>query len=741
MKVNEVSGRQRSLYLLMVLVLILCDSLVAVELELDPILIVPDKTGAHILVDGELTEEAWQRKPLSKEFITYSPVYGQTVDQKTDIWMAYSRKYLYFAFRCHDDHPDKIKTSISQRDKMFADDWVAVLLDAMGNKQTSYEFYVNPNGIQGDNLNSSVAGTGLAPDFVWESAGKSTSYGYDVEIAIPLESIRFKSGENVRMGVLFLRNINRLGVTATWPETQPGQTDFHFMAPVLYQYLQAPLKLEILPNVTYSRNVERIADKTWGESDISRSAGVSVKYGVTSSVTAEATVYPDFSQVESDAFQLEVNRRYPVFYIEKRPFFMEGMEVFDFGLVRDGMMLESVHTRQLQDPSWAGKVSGTAGRMNVALLAANDRSPGRGWDGDSVNPHEERDAFWGIARGKFSLGGDDSIGFIYSGRYFAGGKNNAAGIDLQYRPFKNARFSASYLATATTGTGSPSVKNGNGANAMLQYLTPGLSVWATMEHYDKNFIMQSAFMNRAALTRAAGYIGPNIYPKSKSIPWLLRLEPHLHYSFIHDLETRMDDEYWTMGVDCYFSGQGFLKLEYRDEREAWMGEIFNQHYLFAYAGVRPSNWLSLSASFRSGDQIYYGPGQPFLGSGRQTMVAATLQTGLNFSLDIQYLRLDLFEGDRQRFYGFDIVNLQTTYQFNKYFFIRAAARYDGYFGKILTDFLASITVIPGTVVHLGYGSLYQNGRWWEGKWRSGGGRYENLKNGLFFKVSYLWQIK
>lgn len=720
-QVNEVRGRQRSILLAVVWLLIIRCGIGAAELELRPLLVEPDSNGAAICIDGTLNEEVWTRhSPMSKNFVTYSPVYGKKVDQTTDIWMAYSGEYLYFAFRCHDDQPDKIKTSICQRDKMFADDWVAVLLDAMGNKQTSYEFYVNPNGIQGDNLNSSVAGTGLAPDFVWQSAARLTDQGYDVEIAIPLESIRFKSGDNVRMGVLFLRNINRLGVSATWPETQPGQTDFHFMAPVIYHHLQMPLKLEILPNFTYSSNKERLDNDLWSDSDISKNAGVFLKYGLTSSITAEATLYPDFSQVESDAFQLEVNRRYPVFYIEKRPFFMEGMEVFDFGVVRDGMMVEAVHTRQMMDPSWAGKVSGTAGRFNFALLAANDRI------------HDGDDALWSVARGKYSLGGDNSVGFIYSGRYTDGSDASAAGLDLQYRPFENARFSASYLYTG---------RQGHGANAMLQYLTPRITAWATLEHYDQEFNMPSAFMNRGALTRAAAYIGPNIYLKSRALPWLLRVEPHAHASFVHDLETNMDDRYWTLGVDLYMTGQSFLKLEYKDEREAWMGEIFNQRYLYAFAGVRPANWLSLSVGFRAGDQIYYGPGQPFLGDGRQLMAALTLQPGLNFNLDVQYLRHDLFLQDGQRFYGFDIVNVETTYQFNKYFFIRAAARYDGYYEKILSDFLASITVIPGTVVHLGYGSLYQNGRFWEGKWQALGGRYENLRNGLFFKVSYLWRIK
>ncbi|MDH5715120.1 MAG: carbohydrate binding family 9 domain-containing protein, partial [Candidatus Aminicenantes bacterium] len=162
------------------------------EGEADKILI-PVRASVPPKIDGSLDDEAWEGSPLTKEFITYNPLYGEVLPQKTVIWLAYDSKNLYFAFKCYDTEPEKIKTSITKRDNIFSDDWVGLSLDSLGNKQSSYDLFVNPNGIQGDILNSAVGGEDVSPDFVWYSAGMLTDEGYQAEISIPLRSIRFKS--------------------------------------------------------------------------------------------------------------------------------------------------------------------------------------------------------------------------------------------------------------------------------------------------------------------------------------------------------------------------------------------------------------------------------------------------------------------------------------------------------------------------------------------------------------------
>jgi len=244
------------------------------------------------------------------------------------------------------------------------DDFVAIMLDGLGNRQTSYEFFINPHGIRMDAVDSAVSGMDVTPDFVWESAGKLTPDGYQVEVRIPLDSIRCQKGKGkdkeVQMGVLFYRSVTHLGMAGCWPEFQPGQTIFNGMSKIIYQGLKkGGLRLEILPNFTYNRSSERNETETW-DKNTDTNLGIALKYGITSSITAEATVNPDFSQVESDVFQVEVNQRYPLFFSEKRPFFMESQEVLDFTVVHDamaslleyGMMVSPIHTRRIVDPGW-----------------------------------------------------------------------------------------------------------------------------------------------------------------------------------------------------------------------------------------------------------------------------------------------------------------------------------------------------------------------------------------------------
>ena len=177
---------------MMVAVIFASHFLGAVELSEDKRVIIPGKVTGSIVIDGELSEEVWKQAPLAEEFKTYFPTPGRLMEVKTWIWVVSDPGNLYFAFKCLDPEPDKIKTSIAQRDTIYRDDYVGVSLDTLGNRQTSQEFYVNPNGIQMDAVNSAASRFDITPDFVWDSVGKVTTEGYQVEIRIPVESIRYQ---------------------------------------------------------------------------------------------------------------------------------------------------------------------------------------------------------------------------------------------------------------------------------------------------------------------------------------------------------------------------------------------------------------------------------------------------------------------------------------------------------------------------------------------------------------------
>jgi hypothetical protein len=702
--------------------------------------VTPDRVSQRIEIDGELSEEAWKLPPLTKEFKTMMPNYGDTLSQKTDVWAAYDSENLYFAFKSHDTEPDKIKTSLSPRDNIARDDLIGVLLDALGNKQTNYEFYCNPNGIQWDAITSAVSGSDQSPDFVWDSAGKVTGDGYQVEIRIPLQSIRYQGGKEARMGVIFVRQISRLGSLGTWPALHPGQTDFNFMATIVYNNLKGELNLEVLPNFTFSRNSDRSASQSWvRENDTN--FGIGVKYGISSSMTAEATWNPDFSQVESDTFQVEVNRRYPIFFNEKRPFFMESRDVLDFGVIHEGMMISPIHTRFIVDPGWALKFSGSAGQLNFTMLAANDRAPGSEWGG-GLNPNEGKSALFGIVRAKYNIGSDNSIGVLYTGRHFAGELNNVGGIDLKYRLFKNLRFSISYLQSSSRYAEGMPLRNGGGLNAMLEYNKTNLFLLAAYERYDTDFYMATAFQNRTGISRGWFRIMPRFNMKIKNLDWLKRVAPYVIYSRLHDLGTGMDDTARILGLNLGFAPLGEVSIEYHDEDEAWAGIPFKKKYLFGAGFIQLFKWLNLTGTFMLGDQILYESAEPFVGKSNTVDLGFVIEPGMNLKVGFSYTYSDFFEKTQnQEIYSVNIYNFHTTYQFNKYFFMRGILRYDSYQDKLLTDLLASFTLIPGTVVHLGYGSLHMRNQWQTDHWVPGAGNLTQMRQGLFFKASYLLRIK
>lgn len=716
----------------------------AVELKDKGKTIIPDKINEEIIIDGILNEQTWKSPGLLKHFLTFSPLYGETLEHKTKIWIAYDQKNLFFAFKCFDTQPDKITTKIARRDTIASNDCVGVVIDTMNNKQSSYEFYINPNGIQEDGITSAVNGMNFdgSPDYVWESAGKLTKDGYIVEMKIPLKNIRFKSGENVEMGLIFMRNLNRLGKWGSWPEMKAGDSQFNAMLTVKYKNLKRGLKLEILPNLTYNSNQNRENVTTWEKSIDDKNIGASIKYGITSSISAEATINPDFSQIESDAFQMDVNQRYPVFYNEKRPFFMEGMEALDFGLINNGMMRTAVHTRKIIDPNWAVKLSGTIGKTLFTVLSANDGVLGQTWN-SGFNPNEGKKIFWGIARAKYSLGSDNSFGFLYTGNTFSGIKNNVFGIDLQYRIIKNTRLKLSYLNSMTSISEQNVDLKGSGINAMVEYSTQKIDIWTAFEHFGDDFKMDTAFLNRNGINRFSGYFAPNFNLSQKSkFSWIRRIKPFLEISSLKDIKTNMYDSNLGIGIDMFMIKSGFFKIRYRNEKEIWLEQEYIKKSIFVYGQMQFNKWLRISTYLSSGDQIFYDTQSPFLGSGNNFSINVNLQPTNKFSFNLGYVFNDLKQktGAKEKVYSVNIYNILSTYQFNKHFFLRTAIRYDNYNKKLMTDFLASYTLVPGTVAHFGYGLLFEDKKWEDQKWMPGTGTLINMRRNLFFKVSYLWRF-
>ncbi len=699
----------------------------------------PTRLSAPPSIDGILDEAAWQEALVSGFFRTYHPNYGEDLPQQTEVWLGYDDDALYFAFRCRDTEPDQIKTTVTQRDGMFGDDWVGLSLDAQGNGQTAYEFFVNPSGVQGDILRSAGRGEDIAPDFVWESAARVTPDGWEAELRVPLRSIRFRSGDEVVMGVLFWRRISRLSSAGSWPEMTPGQGVVNAQARAFYRDLRAPLLLEALPSFTWGGSRSREETQAWNSNGDQGDLGAGLKYGLGSGATVEATWNPDFSQVESDAFQAEVNRRYPVFYQEKRPFFMEGLDLFDFAVMGHGMIMAPVHTRRIVDPIWGSKLTGTVGRSAFGVLAASDEFPGYAWS-EETNPDEGKRATFLIGRAKYSLQGDDYLGTLVTDHSFAGSGNRVAGADAALRFGNGHRTTFSVLHSRTSQSDAPD-RVGTGINTTWGYGSRPFNAAAAFEHYDPGFRMDTAFQYRTGVDNGWVWFSPNFYPDPERYYWLRRISPEIVLSRTFDKVTRLGDDYFNLAVGAFFTRQGQLRLEHNRTAEGWQGEVYPQRMTSLNGSVQLLRWLSFGGYLGLGRILYYQGEPPYVGDGRLGTLWFLLQPSERFSQYVEYFHEDLHHpADGHRVYAVNILNTRTTYQFNRWFFLRGILQYNGYDERLLTDLLASFTWIPGTVVHLGYGSLYDRREWREDAWVVGEGAWTEVRRGIFFKVSYLWRF-
>jgi Domain of unknown function (DUF5916)/Carbohydrate family 9 binding domain-like len=690
------------------------------------------------VIDGVLDDDAWRGGPVETgEWLSYNPLYGSKIPQQTKVWIAHDSNYIYFAFQCDDPEPERIKTSITRRDNIWQDDWVGLSLDALGTGQLSYHLLVNPSGVQLDMLNSASGGEDQSPDYVWDSAGRRNQAGYAVEIRLPLQTIRFHGSQDVRMGILFWRRVSRSGFSVAWPPLEPSKWVFDKHASLSFGDLQPRLTREVIPSTTFASNQDKGSPSHWNGADNKGDVGVSAKFGLASTITLDATVNPDFSQVESDAFQVEVNQRFPIFFSEKRPFFMEGAGIFTLaGQGNDNSLQTAVHTRRIVDPVFGAKLTGNAGRLAFGTLTAVDRDAGR--DLPVGDPDFKKDRTFNIGRAQYSLGPSNYVGGLLVDTEFAGGFNRVAGADLSWRVNDTQRVSGFVLASHSRDPHATNSSTGIGAQAGYEYSTNKLVLVGYGEHYDRDFRMDTAFINRVGITSGWGYAEYSFYPDKKKYPWIPRISPFSFTQGGPDRNAGGKDLLQVTGVRVRFTRQGFFRLDRFDGIENWAHQAFDRGNWRVQGNVQLYRWLHLEGQHMSGKAVFYDPDNPFQGESRDDRFSVTLQPNGRLSQAFSYRYITFDRADNgEHVYDLDLLYSRTTYQFSRQFFLRGIVQYDSSRYRVLTDFLSSYELRPGTVVYVGYGSLIERRGFQDGEWVLGQGDYETSHRGLFFKASYL----
>lgn len=694
----------------------------------------PRRTEAPPVLDGRLDDAAWREYPPLEGFKTFIPDFGREPAERTAAYMAYDSENLYFAFKCYDREPAKIKAAVSGRDTIRSDDFVCINLDTFNDQQSLYALYVNPFGIQTDSRFASGK-EDFSVDIVWYSAGRIDADGYTVELRVPFKSIRYAGRERVEMSIFFERRVSRLSEHASFPPLDPARGYFFLtqMMPLELRDIKSYTLLEVLPAFTYGRKFEREAAGLRGL-DAARDLSLTGKYGFTSQLILDATWNPDFSQVEADAGQVDANLRYDLFFPEKRPFFLEGSEMFLLAGASTGDPLEAVvHTRRIVDPKAGLKLSGKLGRRDtVASIVAFDELP----DEARAAGAGGRYAGFTIARYKHALAEDSYLGAFVTSRDDDGDFNRVAGADGLFRLGPSSQLGLHGFGSWTRGAAAAGTAAGCALGADYVYDTRNLGLGAGFHDVSRDFATDSGYLTRTDLVRLRASATPRFYPKSR---FFRRVDVGLEGSALRDGPSGLWETDESLGVTVLFPGNTRLILQGDYATEIFLDRRFDTSGVLGYLFSQVTKQLSVTVQARRGGLIRY-VASPYAGSGNRVTASAVFLPSENLNWTVSLAYADFFrKADGRKDFDYSIFRNRLTWQVNRYLFFRGIVEYNSFRRDLLTDFLASFTYIPGTVLQFGCGSLYDKARFEDGVLRESD-RFLEMRRGVFFKASYLWRL-
>ena len=429
-------------------------------------------------IDGKLDDEVWNTATILKDFYQVQPGDNIIPQNKTEVRLGYDPRFIYIAFHCFDE-PDKVRANVPKRDQIWDDDYVGILFDTFNDQRRAYEFDFNPLGIQADGIWTEGKGEDMSLDLVMESKGIVTNDGYTIEVAIPFKSLRYFAGTDKLWGVHFWRRTKRLNNSLDmWIPMDRDKNSWLAQAGHItgLEGISTERTLELIPSLTVSQTSRRT--RTFGlvpgtspfnadpgrmlNEPVNIDPGLTGKYTLTPTVTLDFAINPDFAQVEADQLVITANQRFPIFFAEKRPFFLEGIDIFQ-------TQIQAVHTRTIVDPDFAVKTTGKVGRNTFGLMLVSDNAPGnlssdergslnacletRQIDPTTVCSNQrivDKNANLGVLRFKRDIGKSDSfVGFLGTYRRFVDQYNELGGFDGRFRLNKQTTFSWQALATRT----------------------------------------------------------------------------------------------------------------------------------------------------------------------------------------------------------------------------------------------------------------------------------------------------
>jgi hypothetical protein len=523
--------------------------------------------------------------------------------------------------------------------------------------------------------------------------------GWTAEMAIPFKSLRYPargSGEAHRWGFQIQREIRSKDESVVWAPVSRDVMGFLTQMGVLegLSDLSTSRNLEILPTFTAIHAGQLSRDGEFSADHVEE-GGVNVKYGITSNLTFDFAFNPDFSQIESDRQQIEVNQRFPISYPELRPFFLEGQDIF-----RVMAPVTMVHTRTIVDPRFGAKLSGKVGKTTLGVVVANDEAPGK--TDDPSDPWFEQTAQVLLSRVRYDLRSESHVGAFFTDREFLDSSSRLAGVDAQFRLGRNHRLASMGAMTvhrSTEGvqaTGRMIELNFRGEGRNLSYFIASYGI-------DPDFRTDTGFIRRVDQKLVTGNISYRWWPQGRVINWGPRFNYQRNYNFAGTLQ----DETTGAGVNVQLIRNISLGANVSRELERYREVDFHKTGVSFNGRVDTSRRIAFSGFFNAGDEIRF-TSDPYLGRSMGYGVSTTLRPFSRLQASVN-LDANRFVDVRTNTLVFDIklLRTQTTYQFTDRLLIRNILEHNTFNRTSGANVLLTYRVNAGTVFFLGYDDRFR----------------------------------
>ncbi len=394
------------------------------------------KFSSAPVIDGKLDDEIWKSATLLKDFVQTQPGDNIPASKQTEAMIGYDERNLYIAYKCYDERSG-IRATVAKRDDLFNEDVVRLWLDTYDDQRRAYVFWFNPLGIQQDGIYTEGQGADFSVDVVMESKGVIEDWGWSVEVKIPFKSLRYTAGKGKNWGFNVARTIQRLNQEFDmWVPHSRNISGFlpqHGKLTGLDE-IKAERTLEIVPSITVSETGERKSDGRFVNAPIKQDISLGLKYTITPNLTLDFAYNPDFAEIEADAPVVSANQRFPIFFQEKRPFFLEGADIFQ-------TPIQVFYSRKIIDPDFAAKLTGKLGKNTIGFLVASDKAPGNFSEDDRNDPTTratfgelfDKNSLIGAFRVKRDFGKENNIGIFATTYIFPEKRNHTFGIDARIK--------------------------------------------------------------------------------------------------------------------------------------------------------------------------------------------------------------------------------------------------------------------------------------------------------------------